>query len=210
MGGGTLFDCRVAMRLWQPLVLLCAIPGCAGQDNPPSGDRASRRGVSAETADTCWRATPRLGSLEEPALYEVGPSADIEAVRFLYFPSFHSPVSVRLVRRGETYALVSVSVQLPPDDATPPVPRRDSLPITAAQWAELTAPLRSDAFWVPELRLEDVIHVDGSTWRVEAILQGTCRAVEYWSPEVAGRGAELRAFGTRMLDAAGIVLKEIY
>jgi hypothetical protein len=34
--------------------------------------------------------------------------------------------------------------------------------------------------------------------------------VEYWSPEVAGLGADLRAFGTRMLDAAGIVPETIY
>ena len=196
------------MKIWQPLVLLCAAASCAGRDNPPSDDLPSRRGVTAERADTCWRATPELVRLKEPALYEVAPSADTEAVRFLWFPTFHGTVSVRLVRRGETYALVST--RLSPDSDTAVVTRRDSLRITAARWAELTAPLRTDAFWSPEPRPEGGVRIDGSTWRVEATLQGACRAVEYWSPEVAGRGADVLAFGTRMLDAAGIVPEMIY
>ena len=195
------------MRLRQHFVLLCAVSGCAGQDNPSSDDVPSR-GVTVQRPDTCWRATPDLARLKEPALYEVGTSADTEVVRFLWFPSFHSTVSVRLVRRGGTYSLVST--QLPPDGTTPSMLGQDSLRITAAQWVSLTAPLRSDAFWSPESRPEGMIQLDGSTWRVEAILQGPCRAIEYWSPEVAGQGAELRAFGTRMLDAAGIVPEMIY
>ena len=195
------------MRLWRPLVLLCAVAGCAGQDNPSSDDVPSRD-VTVQRPDTCSRTTRDLGRLKEPTLYEVAPSADTDAVRFLWFPSFHSTVSVRLVRRGATYSLVST--QLPPAGATPSTLRQDSLRITAAQWGSLTAPLRSDAFWSPESRSEGMIQLDGSTWRVEAMLQGLCRAVEYWSPEVAGRGAEVRALGTRMLDAAGIVPDMIY
>jgi hypothetical protein len=194
------------MRNWTRLAaVLCAVTGCVGRDNPSPDD--VRHGATAERADTCWRGTPDLAALKEPALLEVAPSTDTEAVRFLWFPTFHTTVSVRLVRRGETYALVRT--QRPPEGRESRALRRDSLPITAARWIELTAPVRSDAFWSPD-PLAGVVVVDGSTWRVEALLEGVCRAVEYWGPEVAGRGAEVREFGTRMLDAAGVVPEMIY
>jgi hypothetical protein len=164
--------------------------------------------VTAEAPDTCTRASATLAGFEEPALYEVASTPDAEAVRFEWFPTFHGTVSIRLVRVGQTYALVST--QMPAEGDTSAVPRRDSLRITAARWVELTAPVRADAFWLPDTPIENVIRLDGSTWRVEALLEDVCRAVEYWSPEVEGRGAEVRAFGTRMFQAAGVVPEMIY
>ena len=152
-----------------------------------------------------------LTSLGEPPLRYFADSIEIEVIRFVWQPSFHPRTSVRAIRRGDAYALISARSPIPRGGETAPPSAPDSVRIDAGTWSRLTGPLADDSLWVPEPPLPpDRIRVDGSRWTVEHFAQGGCRGIQYWSPDSTGRGARVRAMGLLMLEAARITPEEIY
>ena len=197
------------MRFRVLILLTCYVAACSRGDEAAPPQQAADHESSPDTG--CLESSGMLTSLREPVLSYFADSADIEVVRFVWQPSFHPRVSVRAMRRGDAYALVSAHSPIPPDRETPPPPEQDSVGIDAATWSRLTNPLVDDSLWVPEPPLPpNRIRLDGSTWSVEHLAKGRCRGIRYWSPDSTGRGARVRALGLLMFEAARITPEEIY
>lgn len=196
------------MRVAGLVVLACCTGACSRNDEAGPPPAVVPEGTYAPIG--CLQEAVTLSYFGEPPLRHFSDSADTEAVRFVWLASFDPGVSVRLIRRGGAYALVSARTSLT-GDAVPPPPQRDSVRIDAAAWKRLTRPLADDRFWIPQApEPPGIARLDGSDWSVDQLAGGQCRGVEYWSPEAAGPGSNVRAFGILMFQAAGITPDEIY
>ena len=190
------------------MLALCSA-ACSSRDGADPPPPAADEGASATAA--CLENMITLASLDEPPLWHFKDSADTGAVRFVWLPAFDPAVSVRVIRRGDAYALVSRWLPVERDSGPSAPLVTDSIRIDAAAWNGLTRPLVEDVFWVPEAPTPlGIARLDGSVWWVDRVAGGRCRGVHYWSPGSLRRGAAVRAFGLLMLKAAGLSPERIY
>ena len=166
------------MRFAVLLVLACYTAGCSAGDGADRPPQTTHRDSSPATR--CLENSRMLTSLGEPPLRYFADSVNTEVVRFVWQPSFHPRTSVRAIRRGEAYALISARSPVPRDRETPPPSDQDSIRIDAKTWSRLTSPLADASLWIPEPPLPpNRIRLDGSTWSVEHLVQGECRGIQY-------------------------------
>jgi hypothetical protein len=142
-----------------------------------------------------------LAALREPSLFAMRNDKSAEVYRFLWLPSFHRPISVRLIINVEgTGTIVTRSVDTHAGLLTKPASDTGKLIIDTttavdkAQVQDVLGQLQGLAFWsmpsekeeaspqssgTPTLR---VAGVDGSQWVLEGVRRGEYHVVDRWSP----------------------------
>jgi hypothetical protein len=133
-----------------------------------------------------------LRSMKEPSLRSLGRK-DREATiyRFLWFPTFHDPVSVRFVRSDQGGLLHVARLRGGADDQPGHsiVPQCKSVKLTRAQWGLIERSLSKAKFWtLPSTKRHpfgwDVM--DGDTLVVEGVSDGRYHYVVRHSPPGGG------------------------
>ena len=203
---------RAGLRFIGALLLL----GCVKQPEPPMVMSPPVRGVvlPADSAYFPAGVLPRwrvlysryLAAMGEPPLDRFADSADVAAVRLLWLRSFHVPMAVRLMKRGDHYALIGVALGPPVDDRPGAVTRRDSLPLDARVWQLLTKPLEKEEFW----RADSTFGLDGAQWMIEHVSSDRYRADDWWTPSAEYGTEHIRSFGLALLRRTRFDLGPVY
>src|SRR5258705_524385 len=136
--------------------------------------------IAAQTTPNVARQYSRyLVELHEPDLRASKDTGEI--YRALWLRSFHEPVSVRLVRRGDDYFVITVQGS-----------RRDSTKLSPDSWNTLHLRNAMRDFWTTEpIPLPNGAEgLDGARWILEG-RQGTrYHVVDWWSPQEHAEGVE--------------------
>lgn len=148
-----------------------------------------------------------LSALQEPSLFALRNDKSIQAYRFLWLPSFHRPISVRLTINADgTGAIVTRSVDshagllTKPTSDTGKLIRDATSVIDEMQVKEALAQLQRLTFWsmptdeeqaVPQSDsagrpIVRVVGVDGARWVLEGLRGGEYHVVDRWSPHDNG------------------------
>lgn len=134
-----------------------------------------------------------LSSLGEPSL---SCSTQVSVYRFLWVRSFQGPISVRVERRADAWALVAVESLSMDGDASRA--RRVSRTLTRAEGRRFEEALsRSNLFDAPAKPWSRGL--DGADWVVEARESDRHRLHEEWSPDEG----PVREFGEAVLALTG-------
>ena len=189
---GTMLACREPPRAEGPI-----------RDSPPIQERVNVAG----------RYGGLLAVVGEPDLSRIAEDADV--YRALWLRSFHDPVSVRLVRRGNRMSVITAQAERRPDESFSGA-RHDSLPLDTARWNEIARLAATSDFWAmaapgPE---PGEVRLDGARWILEARVDGRYHVVDWWSPAASGteKEAAFRAFFLKILSQGTVPLRadEVY
>jgi hypothetical protein len=145
------------------------------------------------------RYSAMLTTFHEAELTSSDRDESREAYRFIWIRSFHKPFVVRIERRGAS-AIVVVNAGYDDSDTAKTV-RRDSFPLSSAEWDDLVATLDRERFW-QQPRAGDTIrsYVDGAQWIVEGTRQQRYTIVDRVSPSDTGADSFLRRIGLVFLS----------
>jgi hypothetical protein len=147
-----------------------------------------------------------LSFLDEPPLFALRNNRSLQVYRFLWLPSFHRPISVRLTINADgSGSIVARSVdrhtglltKVPSD--TEKLILDTTSAVDKAQVQDVLGQLQRLAFWAmpteedqappqtsetahqsPTLR---VVGLDGSQWILEGVRDGEYHVVDRWSPK---------------------------
>lgn len=115
-----------------------------------------------------------LTAMQEPSL-STFKDKNVEAYRFLWFRSFHPPVSVRLWRNGNQ-SFLSVkqlsSVGVPQEDDVifpKTLTVNETRSVTEKEWEYFQESLKKARFWSMPTVDETSIGVDGAAWLLEGL-----------------------------------------
>jgi hypothetical protein len=145
-----------------------------------------------------------LSALQEPSLFAVPNDKSLQVFRFLWLPSFHRPISVRLtINTDGTGATVTRSVDCHVGLLTKPASDTGKLILNATgvidevPVKEVLGQLQRLAFWsmpteeepaAPQYdsagrQLLRIAEVDGARWILEGLRGGEYHVVDRWSPD---------------------------
>ena len=160
--------------------------------------------TSTHSSKDTWYAYT-LSLLEEPPLFALRDNKSLQVYRFLWLPSFHRPISVRLtVNPDGSGSIVTRSVDSHTGMLTKVVSDTGKLvlditsEVDRAQVQDVLEQLQRLAFWTmpteeaqaasqtsgttshgPHIAIE----VDGSQWILEGFRDGKYHVVDRWSPK---------------------------
>jgi hypothetical protein len=132
---------------------------------------------------------PILEVMREPSLWQQR-NAQIEQYRFLYLPSFHQQISVRVTNSSGTITLRAT--QLDGHRGWSLATERNRV-LTSKEWARFQTLLGRAGYWTT-LRSDPEGGIDGSQWVLEASGVGRYRIVEHHSPPSETRQRGLGPF----------------
>jgi hypothetical protein len=159
-------------------------------------------GVFTEGFNDRWYSST-LNALQEPSLLALRNDKSIQVYRFLWLPSFHRPISVRLtINADSTGTIVTRSVDSHAGLLTKPTSDTGKLIqdatgiINEMQAKEALAQLERLAFWSMPTEEEQaipqsdsagrpmlrVVGTDGARWILEGLRSGEYHVVDRWSP----------------------------
>lgn len=147
----------------------------------------------------CWYSV-FLEAFHEPDL-RITPLSSPDLYRFLWLPTFSQPVSIRIESHeagGGTVVLVAGSGAGGYEPGK--VVRRDSLSITASEWAQLTDGVAAAQLWSMSAA-GGRQGLDGSSWLIEGVRGGHYHLVDRWTPPDTSAYYRL---GVRMMKLAGL------
>lgn len=147
-----------------------------------------------------------LSALQEPSLFALRDDKSTQVYRFLWLPSFHLPISVRLtVNTDGSGSIVTRSVDshagllTKPASDTGKLIRDTTIVIDKAQTQAVLDKLQRAAFWSMPTEEEQQqpqasgpsaggrtfvrLEADGSRWIVEGVRGGEYHVVDRWSPD---------------------------
>jgi len=138
--------------------------------------------------------TASLRALKEPSLSYGKTDAD-ESYRFLFVPSFHGTIVVRVDRTGSEIRLHTAMLSGP---GGRDIVESADLTLQQKQWDDLLARLAAAHFWESRAT-HDEIGIDGENWIIEGRLADRYWVVDQWSPP---RSDAFGAAGIRFLELA--------
>jgi hypothetical protein len=98
-----------------------------------------------------WWATEYcryLRAMSEPSLWKLSEDdRSATAYRVLWIPSFHHPISARIVRSGETATLHVVELQISPDGTPGKILLKQTRKLTNDEWTFAQVYLEKSRFW---------------------------------------------------------------
>ena len=199
------------------IFLLCILSGALSGQSQKSGDSSPAptpqyfpAGVfntstqsSKDFRDKWYSFT--LRALHEPSLFALRNDQSLQVYRFLWLPSFHRPISIRLtINAYGSGSIVARSVDnhagllTKPASDTGELILDQTVAIDKIQAQDVLQRLQLLAFWSlpteeeqqapqssgesdgPRLR---VVQVDGSQWILEGLREGEYHVVDRWSPQ---------------------------
>ncbi len=139
-----------------------------------------------------------LRSMGEGPLYP--PAADAaNAYRFLFLPTFHKPLLVRLTAKERCWCLVSKTNDGAGGYFPGPSTTESERNLAPAECVKLEQGVNRVRFW--SLPVSDgSIGCDGSQWVLEGVSPGRYHVVHRWSPH----GGQFARFCELLLDLAGL------
>ncbi len=200
----TVFCVRDKMSAMKPSIAALAIFCCLAAGTVPAQSQCAEppavlsaqyfpSGVfdtSAPSTKGNWYACT-LGALNEPSLFALRNDKSIQVYRFLWLPSFHRPISVRLtVNADGTGSIVTRSVDshagllTKPASDTGKVIRDETSVIDEDQVKEVLVRLQGFSFWsMPTEDEQAAFGEDGAQWILEGLRRGEYHVVDRWSPK---------------------------
>lgn len=159
---------------------------------------------SSQSFNDKWYSST-LRALEEPSLFALRNDPSRRVYRFLWLPSFHRPISVRLTINADgSGSIVTRSVDshtgllTKPASDTGKLIRDTAISIETVQTQDVLDRLRRIAFWSmpteegqelpqssvtsPDRITVPVPGLDGSRWILEGVDGGEYHVVDRWSP----------------------------
>jgi hypothetical protein len=154
-----------------------------------------------------WFSSHLAAAGEQPLLTLAAETpADAFLMRFIWLPTFHNPVVVRLesTTRG---APRIVAVRLSGAGGYEPgqVFKRIERRLSDEEWQRISS-LMARTELLEQEPAECQLGLDGSEWIVEAVDQDGYHFIKRWSPEEG----PVREFGSLLLELTGWQLGEIY
>jgi hypothetical protein len=145
-----------------------------------------------------------LAQLDEPSLYEASNDRARRAYRFLYCPSFSSPIAVRLeiTRDGSGEVHVRRHLGFSAVWQDEPVDYR-RVSVQPQSIERFLREVGIGSFWLLPAEV-DRFGLDGSHWIIEAADKGRYHFVDRWSPE----SGAVRTLGMSLLQMGGVRLPE--
>jgi hypothetical protein len=128
-----------------------------------------------------------LKAMKEPSLWQLSKKDRSATVyRFLWLPTFHRPVSVRLVRSSEGTILHAVLIDGRGGYEPGKIIISKTAKISGKQWENFQRCLDKVQFWeMPSKDPEDG-GLDGDHLILEAVRAGKHHIVDRWSPDAGG------------------------
>jgi hypothetical protein len=160
--------------------------------------------TSTDSSRGTWYACT-LSALEEPPLFVLRDNGSLQVYRFLWLPSFHRPISVRLtINVDGSGSIVARSVdrhtgllaKIPSD--TGKLILDTTSDVNKAQVQDVLGQLQRLAFWTMPTEEPPApqasattdhsytfksVGLDGSQWILEGVRGGEYHAVDRWSPK---------------------------
>jgi hypothetical protein len=187
------------------LLLVCILLGrVAGQSQDPRYFPSGTFDQSSQSFMEKWYSGT-LRSLEEPSLFALRNDQSHRVYRFLWLPSFHRPISVRLTINADgSGSIVTRSVDShaglvrKPASDTGKLIRDTTISIAKVQTQDVLERLQRTAFWsMPTEEGQQLPQpsgassggpavplpgLDGSRWILEGVDGGEYHVVDRWSP----------------------------
>lgn len=156
-----------------------------------------------DDAKRTWYSS-QLSAMHEQSL---SCGAPIDGYRFTWLRSFHPPVVIRIIARGDAGDHTLSALELSGNRDGDPGKQSKQLTkkLTNAQVAQLLRSLKEEQFWELPGR-EDLLGADGAQWIVEAQKGGKYHVVNRWSPE----DGPVRRLGLMFISLSGWEFLEVY
>jgi len=177
-----------------PVLFACLLSATAvGQSRPPvTAPPYFPAGIfdaSHQNVRDKWYSST-LHALQEPSLFALKSDPSQQVYRFLWLPSFHRPISVRLTIHADgSGSVVTRSVDSHAGLLTRPATDTEKLildrttALDRAKVQEVLDQLRTLDFWsVPTEPSVYEFGADGSQWVLEGVRNGEYHVVDRWSP----------------------------
>jgi hypothetical protein len=122
-----------------------------------------------------------LFALREPVLYN--DTSSVEAYRFTWLRTFHSPIAVRLEKEGDSYTLYWKQTDGAAGYRTGSITTNKLKTVDSTAWHTMQSMAAQVSYWeLPTLVwVSPVVH-DGAAWILEGKSQGKYHVVDRWSP----------------------------
>jgi hypothetical protein len=130
-----------------------------------------------------WYSKP-LKAMKEPSLWQLSKTDRSATVyRFLWLPTFHRPVSVRLVRSSEGTILHAVLLDGRGGYEPGKIIVSKTVKISAKQWESFQRLLDKVQFWEMPSKDPGNFGKDGDQLILEGVRAGKYHIVDRWSPD---------------------------
>jgi hypothetical protein len=169
-----------------------------------------------------WYAA-HLAAMKERLLFTNMGSDNSDVFRFLYLPSFHNPMVIRIEKNGDEITLVSKRLSGKGGYDPGKLTTQQTKVLDKSAWQGLQAHVQQSGLWdLPTTEATSYIndqgiltgwgHRDGAQWIVEAVRDGKYYAVERTSPNDQWYRdcAKFRRLCTYMLGLSDLKPEELY
>jgi hypothetical protein len=142
-----------------------------------------------------------LKAMKEPSLWKLSQK-DRKAIiyRFLWLPSFHRPVSVRLVKTDAGAVLHAVELDGKGGYEPGKIAVRKRITLSDKQWEETQRRLDKTKFWAMPTEDHERGGVDGDQLILEGVMAGKYHIVDRWSPEAGNEYTQLCLYMLTLSD----------
>ncbi|NMO17675.1 hypothetical protein HPC49_10315 [Pyxidicoccus fallax] len=174
--------------------------------------QADKKGDDWDRLHHCLYSA-ELGVMGEKRLWPA--ASDAESYRFTWLRSFHAPVVIRVERSGPVFQLHAKQldgVSVAPGGAvTGKFAVDHTRLLTPEESSQVVLALKAANFWglTPRHSQGDhVVYSDGASWLLEGTRAGHYRAYNVHSPESEGEAGAFRAACLKLVQLAGLAIRE--
>ena len=158
-----------------------------------SGDARAQSATEADSFRQSQDYLQTLAAFEEPSI-NPGVAGKAEVIRVIVWPTFESPVTVRVeARGGEKYQLIAKRLKGDGGYQPGPVNKAKRRKLRRAEWDQLQSLLAKAGFWsmateederfAPQPDGSQMMCLDGTNWTVEVISNRGYHAVQRYCPK---------------------------
>ena len=158
-----------------------------------------------------WYST-HLAAMGEPKLLEFAEK-EAEVYRFLWLRTFHSPVAIRLLRKGQSVTLAGKRLGGAGGYDPGGLIEDVTIEVEDGDWNAFTRLLEEADYWHAASTEVDSRGLNGARWILEAVKGGRYHVVDRWSPSETGsleEDSKLRAACLHLLKLSGIRAGDVY
>jgi hypothetical protein len=147
-----------------------------------------------------------LKAMEEPPFHELAKKRSFHGYRFLFLPSFHAPVCIRLEIQPDNSGLLTIKKLSGAGGYTPGrLVVDESRRMSAGSVIEFLRILKKAAYWSMAAH-EETSGLDGSQWIIEGAQMANYHFVDRWSP----REGDFREAALYLWTQSGFSSDETY